>query len=58
MECFAKRMKGLQILATVRINHTNKTYSKRNQIQKLYSYASNYMYYKKAGKPKQYKVEK
>lgn len=58
MEGYAIGMKGLQIHATLRMNHTNKTYSKRNQIQKLYSYASNYIHYKKAGKPKKYKVKK
>ena len=51
-------MKSLQIHAAVRMNHTNKTYSKRNQIQKLHSYASNYIHCKKAGKPKKYKVKK
>lgn len=37
MEYYAIRMNGLQIHATIRMNHTNITFSERNQIQKVHS---------------------
>lgn len=49
MEYYAIRMNGLQIHATIRMNHTNITFSERNQIQKVHTLCIQ-LHYKKAGK--------
>lgn len=49
MEYYAIRMNGIQIHATIRMNHTNITFSERNQIQKVHSLCIQ-LHYKKAGK--------